>query len=171
MASGGSSWVDDVQTPNHIESLDEVIIISFKAGLEELKSILGSSPSGWWWGRLHTLTHNHSIGKASPLLDRFFNFNVGPFESEGSSTTVNNGEYSFSAPFNRVVGPSFRRIVDLSNMNNTQFILPTGQSGLPTSLHYSDQAELYNSGGYRKVLMDEKIIRNSKFRKLTLMPQ
>ena len=143
----------------------------FKAGLEELKSILGSSPSGWWWGRLHTLTHNHSIGKASPLLDRFFNFNVGPFESEGPSTTVNNGEYSFSAPFNRVVGPSFRRIVDLSNMNNTQFILPTGQSGLPTSLHYSDQAELYNSGGYRKVLMDEKIIRNSKFRKLTLMPQ
>ena len=171
MASGGSSWVDDIKTSNYIESLDEIIILSFKEGLKELESILGPSIAGWWWGRLHTLTHNHSIGNASPLLDRFFNFNVGPFESQGSSTTLNNGEYSLSAPFNRVVGPSFRRIVDLSNMNNTLFILPTGQSGLPTSLHYSDQAELYNSGTYRKVLMDEKIIRNSKFRKLTLMPQ
>ena len=123
-----------------------------------------------WWGRLHILSHNHSIGGAMPFLDRIFGFNVGPFENGGSSTTINNGEYSLSAPFRQVVGASFRRIVNLSDMNRTQFILPTGQSGLPGSPHYSDQADLYNSGRYRTTLMDETAIRNSGFRKLLLVP-
>ncbi|MQG38836.1 MAG: penicillin acylase family protein [SAR202 cluster bacterium] len=171
MLFGLSSWIDDINTSNHVETLEEIIILSFKEGVMELKEILGPSTFDWWWGRLHTITHNHAVGVASPFLDRVFNFNIGPFETDGSSTTINNGEYSLSSPFNRVVGPSFRRIVDLSNMNNTSFILPTGQSGLPTSAHYSDQTELYNSGAYRKTLIDEKIIRNSQFRKLTLIPQ
>lgn len=170
MATGGSSWVDDIKTPNHIENLDEIIRLSFKAGVTELTKLLGPSPSGWWWGRLHTLTHSHSIGSAKPFLDRFFGFNVGRFESGGSSTTINNGEYSLSAPFTRVVGPSFRRIVDISKMDNSYFVLPTGQSGLHKSPHYSDQADLYNSGQYRTTLMDETTIRNSGFRKLVLIP-
>ena len=136
----------------------------------ELEQQLGPSPADWWWGRLHILSHDHAIGGAMPLLDRIFGFNVGPFESGGSSTTINNGEYSLSAPFRQVVGASFRRIVDLSDMNRTQFILPTGQSGLPGSPHYSDQAEMYNAGRYRTTLMDETVIRNSGFRKLLLVP-
>jgi len=170
MTNGGSSWVDDVRTPNHVESLDEIIKITFDRSVTELERLLGPSPSDWWWGRVHTLTHNHSIGGALPMLDRVFGFNVGPFETGGSSTTVNNGEYSLSAPFQQVVGASFRRIVDLAEMNQTQFIIPTGQSGIPSSPHYSDQADMYNSGRYRTTFMDEITIRSSGFRKLLLVP-
>ncbi len=170
MTNGGSSWVDDVRTPNRVESLNEIIRIAFDNSMIELEQQLGPSPADWWWGRLHILSHDHAIGGAMPLLDRIFGFNVGPFESGGSSTTINNGEYSLSAPFRQVVGASFRRIVDLSDMNRTQFILPTGQSGLPGSPHYSDQAEMYNAGRYRTTLMDETVIRNSGFRKLLLVP-
>jgi len=167
---GGSSWVDDVRTPDRVENLDEIIRKAFRSAVAELETRLGPSPGNWWWGRLHTLTHVHTIGGAMPLLDRLFGFNVGPFESGGSSTTINNGEYTLSAPFQRVVGPSFRRIVDLSDMNNTQFVLPTGQSGLPRSPHYADQAPLYMSGRYRTTLMDEATVRNSGFQKLVLKP-
>ncbi|MBH30449.1 MAG: hypothetical protein CMG71_00470 [Candidatus Marinimicrobia bacterium] len=170
LKNGGSSWVDDVRTPNRVESLDEIIKIVFDNSMVELEQLLGPSPSDWWWGRLHILTHNHSIGGTLPLVDRIFGFNVGPFETGGSSTTVNNGEYSLSAPFRQVVGASFRRIVDLADMNRTQFIIPTGQSGIPGSPHYSDQSEMYNSGRYRTTLMDESTIRNSGFRKLLLVP-
>ena len=161
---------DSIRTPNHVESLDEIISIAFENSMDDLERLLGPSPSDWWWGRLHILTHNHSVGGALPLVARIFGFNVGPFESGGSSTTVNNGEYSLSAPFRQVVGASFRRIVDLAEMNQTQFIIPTGQSGLPGSPHYSDQADMYNSGRYRTTLMDETTIRNSGFRKLLLVP-
>ena len=167
---GGSSWVDDVRTPDRVENLDEIIRRAFRSAVTELETRLGPSPGNWWWGRLHTLTHVHTIGGAMPLLDRLFGFNVGPFESGGSSTTINNGEYTLSAPFQRVVGPSFRRVVDLSDMNSTQFVLPTGQSGLPRSPHYADQAPLYMSGRYRTTLMDEVTVRNSGFQKLVLKP-
>nr|MCS5659167.1 penicillin acylase family protein [Dehalococcoidia bacterium] len=167
---GGSSWVDDVRTPNQVENLDEIIRRAFRSAVAELETRLGPSPGNWWWGRLHILTHVHTIGGAKPLLDRLFGFNVGPFESGGSSTTINNGEYTLSAPFQRVVGPSFRRIVDLSDLNSTQFVLPTGQSGLPRSPHYADQASLYMSGRYRTTLIDEATIRNSGFQKLVLKP-
>ena len=167
---GGSSWVDDVNTPDRVEDLDEITRKAFRSAVAELETRLGPSPGYWWWGRLHTLTHVHTIGRAKPFLDRLFGFNVGPFESGGSSTTINNGEYTLSAPFRRVVGPSFRRIVDLSDMNSSQIVLPTGQSGVPRSPHYADQAPLYMSGRYRTTFMDEATVRNTGFRKLVLNP-
>lgn len=170
LENGGSSWVDDVRTTDWVESLDEVIRAALDSAVAELETRLGPSPSHWWWGRLHSATHGHTIGTAMPMLDRFFRFNVGPIASGGSSTTVNNGEYSLSSPFSQVVGASFRRIVDLSDMTSSQFVIPTGQSGIAGTPHYSDQAELYEAGRYKTTLMDEETIRSSGFRKLVLSP-
>ena len=66
-----------------------------------------------------------------------------------------------------------RRIVDLGNLNETQFILPTGQSGISHSHHYRDQADLYHSGDYRTTWFDETFIRNNEqlFRHLVLTPE
>ena len=38
-------------------------------------------------------------------------------------------------------------IVDFSNMDNSTFISPPGQSGLLKSPHYDDQARLWADGG------------------------
>ena len=85
--------------------------------------------------------------------------------------TVNKGEYEVLKDFDQSVGASFRRIVDLMNMNNTQFVIPTGQSGQPHSPHYDDQAVIYNAGKYRTTWFDEEFIRNNKqFRHLVLLP-
>ena len=85
--------------------------------------------------------------------------------------TVNKGEYEVLQTFDQSVGASFRRIVDLKNMNNTQFVIPTGQSGQPNSPHYDDQAALYNAGKYRTTLFDENFIRNNEqLRLLVLLP-
>ena len=59
-----------------------------------------------------------------------------------------------------------------SNLNETRFILPTGQSGLPSSPHYRDQAELYHRGGYRKTWFSETYIKSEKtFKHLKLIPR
>ena len=64
-----------------------------------------------------------------------------------------------------------RRIVDFSNLNESKIIIPTGQSGLPNSPHYQDQAALYNNGLYRTTNFDSDFIKNSKeYRKLVLYP-
>jgi penicillin amidase len=65
-----------------------------------------------------------------------------------------------------------RRIVDFSNLNNTQMIIPTGQSGLHRSPHYSDQAELYHKGLYRTTWFDkDSIINRVDIKHLELYPK
>ena len=117
------------------------------------------------------MTFRHSIGNEIKILDRIFNFNIGPFESGGSSTTINNGEYSFSEPFLQTAGASFRRIVDFSNLDSTAFILTTGQSGNPQSIHYDDQTPLYLNGNYRNISFNKNSIKNHSKRKILFQAQ
>ena len=168
--TGESSWIDDITTPNHVETLNEIISKSVAEGIIELEESFGVNISNWKWGDAHSLTHPHMLSKVK-LLDWLFGLSVGPFRSGGSDKSPNAGGYSFNKPYHQNAGASMRRIVDFGNMNETQFILPTGQSGIPSSPHYRDQAEMYHSGEYRTTWFDEDYIRTSKhFRHLILTP-
>ena len=170
LAEKKSSWIDDIRTKNKIESFDEILKRSFINGVNDIENYAGHNMENWTWGRVHYLIHNHKVG-SKKILDWLFSFNVGPFLSGGSDKSPNAGSYSFSEPFAQTAGASMRRVVDFNNLNETQQIIPTGQSGLPHSKHYDDQAELYHSGGYRTTWFDENFIRKSKeFRRLTLLP-
>ena len=71
-------------------------------------------------------------------------------------------DFTEDGNYNVKGGPSTRRIVDFSDVENSWSILPTGQSGNPLSAHYSDQSELYNAGKFRRMLLNKKeIIRTS----------
>ena len=59
-------------------------------------------------------------------------------------------------------GPSTRRVIDFSDIENSMSILPTGQSGNPQSEHYSDQSEKYIRGEFVKMILNEKEIKASK---------
>ena len=62
--------------------------------------------------------------------------------------------------------------VDFSDLNRTNMILPTGQSGLHNSPHCSDQAHLYHEGKYRVTYFDKDHITNSPdFEHLRLIPK
>jgi penicillin amidase len=165
-----SSWVDNIETKNKIETLDEVLTKSIYDGITFVEHKYGPNWSNWKWGDAHSKTHKHMLSKSS-LLDKIFGLSVGPFRSGGSDKTPNAGGYRVTKSFKQTAGASMRRIVDFSNMNNTQIILPTGQSGLPNSPNYKDQASLYNSGNYRKTLFNEDSIKvDQSMRVLLLTP-
>ncbi len=165
-----SSWFDNIETEDKVETRDDIIYQSVIEAVSEIENTIGNDPSIWAWGKLHTLTHPHAMGKIK-ALNWLFGFNVGPFATGGSAMTVNNGEYDIVKPYHQTSGPSMRRIVDFSDLNSTQMILPAGQSGLPNSPHYDDQAEMFISGQYRTTRFDETYIRNSdSFQHLILTP-
>ncbi|RMF10402.1 MAG: penicillin acylase family protein [Candidatus Neomarinimicrobiota bacterium] len=170
LAADSSQWLDNIHTPDYRERRSDIVADAFRSAVADLERRLGRHPGQWTWGRLHTLTIPHALGSVS-LLDRLFHLNVGPFPTGGSSTTINNGEYRIGHPFEQIVGPSMRRIVDLKHPNRTQIILPTGQSGLPRSPHYADQTPLYLSGRYRTTYFDEQFIRQSAMDHLVLVPR
>ena len=78
--------------------------------------------------------------------------------------------YTDDAQINTKGGPSTRRIIDFSDIENSISVLPTGQSGNPFSKHYNDQAEMYNTGKFRKLKLNkEEIIKTST--KLVFLPK
>ena len=69
-----------------------------------------------------------------------------------------------------VAGPSTRRVIDFSDVENAKSILPTGQSGNVFSKHYKDQADKYLKGEFVKMMLNKKEIRASEDI-LVLLPQ
>jgi penicillin amidase len=164
-----SLWWDNANTKDVKESRGQIVIKSFKESIVALKEQLGSDVEKWTWNKVHTVEHQHTLGKVA-VLRRVLN--VGPFEVSGATEVINNLFFDFSADGNYDVkgGPSTRRIIDFSDVENSWSILPTGQSGNPLSAHYNDQAELYNAGKYRRMLLNKaEIIRTST--KLVFLPK
>lgn len=166
-----STWIDNINTTKKIETIDDILIQSFYDAYDLIVDLSGPNWSNWKWGNVHTLTHKHALGDVS-ILNYLLGLNIGPFKSGGSDGTPNAGGYSRITPFIQTSGASMRRIVDFSNLNETQMILPTGQSGLPNSPHYKDQVEKYNSGLYRTTWFDEDYIRsNNNFKHMVYSPK
>ncbi len=118
------------------------------------------------WGNVHTLEHDHPFGQIESLRPYF---NVGPLKAPSGSEVLNNIGYSLDgdSEYNATFGPSTRRIVDFSNIDNSRSILPTGNSGNIFSRHYKDQAKMYVNGEFRPMHLNKEVISQFK-RKLTL---
>ena len=171
MRNNTNKWVDDIRTPNKIETIDEIITKSIESGIQKVIDTYGPNWSNWKWGSAHSLTHKHILGDVK-ILNYLFNLNIGPYLSGGSDVTPNAGGYSLLEGFNQTSGASMRRIVDFSDLNKTNMILPTGQSGLHNSPHYSDQAPLYHEGKYRVTYFDKDyIVSSPDFKHLRLIPK
>lgn len=164
-----SIWWNDVTTPDIIETKKEILSKSLTQAVASLETQLGNDISGWNWGKVHTLEHGHPLGTVESLKEYF---NVGPFPMKGSREVIDNRGFTYddTGLYKVTAGPSTRRIIDFSDIENSTSILPTGQSGNPFSKHYDDQAEMYNKGEYRKMKLNKKeIIKNAT--KLTISPK
>lgn len=166
--NANSVWWDDVETEQK-ETRKDIVSRAFVSAVKGLQEQFGDDVNQWNWGKMHQLEHEHPLGSVATLRPYF---NVGPFEAPSSVESVNNmgfrmdGDNRYSVTF----GPSTRRIVDFSNLDNSRSILPTGNSGNFLSPHYDDQAEMYIRGEFRPMLIDIKKIR-ALDRLLTLQPK
>ncbi|RAR49692.1 penicillin acylase family protein [Flavobacterium lacus] len=169
IANENSPWWENSSTKDKIESRTEILSLSFKQAIAQLEKKLGNQVPSWTWNKVHTIEHKHPLGEVAALRNYF---NVGPFEINGSNEIINNLMFTFTEAGNHQVtaGPSTRRIIDFSDIENSVSILPTGQSGNPLSKHYDDQAVMYNEGKFRKMKMNRKEIEASS-RKLVFKPK
>ena len=159
--NANSVWWDDISTKNKKETRSEILNKSFHEAISSLENQLGSDVNSWTWDRVHTLEHQHPLGKVAALRGIF---NIGPFAIQGSNEVINNLMFGFTdnGKYDVKAGPSTRRVIDFSDIENSMSILPTGQSGNPFSKHYSDQTEMYNAGKFRKMKLNkEEIIKTS----------
>lgn len=163
-----SPWWD-IKGTKAKETRAQIVDKAAAKTMELLVSTCGKNPSDWHWRKIHTLTHKHAFDAVKPLR-RFFN--IGPFEVPGGSEVINNLHFGLDTTGYYSVdgGPALRKITDFSDLENGETVSPSGQSGNVMSEHYGDQAEMFATGKFRKMLMNKEAIQAGN-RKLTLAPK
>ena len=161
IAAKESIWWDDISTSAK-ETRSEIIEHAANSALSTIKSSTNSlEKEGWSWSKVHTLKHGHSLGKVKALKSYF---DVGPLEANGGNEVINNLMFKLDTTglFPVFAGPSMRTVIDMGDIEGAMSINPTGQSGNFLSKHYSDQAQLFANGKFRKQLMDKEEIVKGK---------
>ncbi len=147
--------------------LDAEVHAALGDALDWLRRRVGPRRSQWRWGRLHTVTFRHPLSDGGALSEMF---DVGPFESSGSTGTVRATGYNFGKLFEVGSLSTYRMVVDMSNPAQSMATAAGGQSGHPLSPNYRTQSELWAADEYHPLLMDwEDIVGNLQSR-LELSP-
>jgi penicillin amidase len=167
LRNDSSIWWDNINTEN-TETRSDIFNLAFEQGISDLEKQLGQNVDEWKWAKVHTLEHLHPIGRAGGVLAKVFN--VGPFHLMGGQQVINNIDFKLngSGLYKATYGPAIRILLDFADLDNSISVLPTGQSGRFMSKHYDDQAEMYNTGKFRKQMMNrDEIIEKSSLLKLS----
>jgi len=138
-------WFDNPAT-DAVEPRDEAIAAGVAEAVTSLRKFFGTGPNTWTWGRLHTLTFRHPLGR-SGLLAKMLN--LGPFPLGGAISTVNPGIYYFDSkekPYSVWAGPSMRTVVDFADVDAARMVITLGQSEERFSSHYADQLSHWLNG-------------------------
>jgi penicillin amidase len=134
--------------------------------LDRLQAAYGRDIAKWRWGAAHPAWSAHRPFSNVSLLAPFFDVEVA---SGGDAFTVNVGQYwpsDTKAPFSNRHAASLRAIYDLQDLELSQFIYQTGQSGVVFSSRYRDMSDEWAAVRYRPLQMNQGNIRHT----LTLSP-
>jgi penicillin amidase len=151
------------------EQRDDVLARALTQAVDFLKQELGPEMSGWSWGKLHTLTFRHHLG-SQEMLDTALN--LGPFPLGGDGTTINAASmHDYDLSQGGMVGPPYRFIADLSDIDHCWGMLAPGQSGHPASPHYSDGILPWLTGDYHPILVRREEVEQNLKNRLVIEPE
>jgi penicillin amidase len=132
-------------------SREDAIRAALRAALAELTARFGAAPSGWAWGKLHTLTQKHVLsarGDLGTLLDR----SGFPLAGDGSTLFNAMPDMTHAA----WAGAGYRMVADLADPAGGLWAIEVaGASGHPGSPHYDDEIRPWLESVYRYLPLSE----------------
>jgi penicillin amidase len=120
-----------------------------RQALDRLTKDWGADWSQWRYGRINTSRLPHMLIPA---------FSLSPVERPGGFNTVN------------ATGANFRRIIDLSNVDNSVATNAPGQSGQPGSPYYGNARERLANGEYFPLPYTRGAVEKLAAHRLTIKP-
>lgn len=140
-----SPWWDNQSTPA-VETLDDIVKVAIADAVAELTDRLGTNPTAWRWGDLHTLELTNATFGTSGIAPIEWLFNRGPAGTSGGGAIVNATNWNAAKGYEVTAVPSMRMIVDMSNLDASRWVQLTGNSGHAFHANYDDQFELWRTG-------------------------
>ncbi len=139
------AWCDDIRTQLS-ETCDDQVAAAWAEAVAWIDAHSDGDINAVRWGDFHVGSFGHLFFQNVPGIGRFGALSIA---TGGDSFTVNRGSHALSTspmPFRHFHGPSFRAVYDLSDLAESRFSLPGGQSGHLASPHYGDLLENWRDG-------------------------
>ncbi len=146
---------------------NSVLHTALSHAVADLHERCGHDPKHWKYGKIHSLTLRHVLGRV-PLLAPIFN--RGNWQTGGDLDTVNVGYLTPDRDQPAYVAPLYRQICDPSDWDASVSILISGQSGHPASRHYTDMTALWQRGEYHPMLWSRARVEEHAVATLQLEP-
>ena len=181
-----SAWWDDRTTTGRTETAPDIIAAALDAAGADLRGAYGE-PKDWAWGRAHqAVFREQSLGE-SGIAPLEWYFNKGPIAVPGAAGAVNNQYYrpdrtypdpldpSFTpVGINRLFEvttlPSYKLLIDMSDLDGARIVQTTGQSGNPGDSHYGDLIDDWAGGKTVPLYFTEQAVEGTLAKRLTLTP-
>jgi penicillin G amidase len=168
-ASKQSDWCDDRRT-RPIETCQQQTQAALREAVSTMAG-LQKTPEWqkWRWDRVRIVVNAHRPFEQVPFLARFFSIHS-PYE--GSDNTINVAHMIMKGknPYRAEHLASYRALYDLSNLEQSRYVIPTGQSGNFFSPYYRDLSKLWGANRYITIPTRPEAIAKSATNKLILQP-
>ena len=147
----GQIWCDDIGTEAR-EDCAAQLAAALEAALDGLALRFGRPLDRLRWGEAHIARFAHPVFSRVPLFDALFGYAV---ETDGGNYTLNKAGVRVTGPrdslFEDIHGPGYRAVYDLAKLDDSRFMIATGQSGNPLSPLYGNLAKRWRDGIYLKL--------------------
>ena len=139
------TWCDNIQTPQ-TEDCTMMLEQAFEVGLDNMAQAQGTDTiEAWRWDTVHHAKFPHDPFDDVALLRPMFSRSV---PNGGDAFTVNPAPPDTDELYDQYHIPSYRHIVDLSDLNASLFMHSVGQSGHIFSTNYDDLVERWQRVEY-----------------------
>lgn len=164
-----NAWWDDLRTPE-IENMQDILLLALQDGYAEAEALLGSDPTQWSWGDMHTITfENETLGRSGiGLIEALFN--RGPYQTSGGASIINATGANEKLGYQVLSVPSQRMIIDMEDYTNSVSVHTTGQSGHAFHKHYDDMIDLWRHIEYHPMLWTREQVEAESEALLVLQP-
>lgn len=167
-STGARNWCDDIITPAN-ETCGDILFAAITETLQTLEKAHGADWRKWRWGDAHRTVHEHRPFSRVGALSRFFTIRR---EMDGGKYTLlrNSNDFSKDDPYAGTHGSALRAVYDLSDLEKSEFIISTGQSGNVMSPHYDDLADIWAQLDYVPMVTKPENYRRDASGRFVLKP-
>jgi penicillin amidase len=165
-----NAWWDDVNTKGTVEKRDDILRTAMTDARKELTSLMSRDTPGWQWGKLHRVTLRHQTLGSSGIgaIERLFN--RGDWPVGGGPAVVNAMAFDDTRGYRVTTGPTMRMVVDLADLDNSQWINQSGTSGHAYHPNYDDQAPLWVANQTLRFAAGRSVVEGMTEHRLNLIP-
>ncbi len=127
--------------PLEYSEWNQLLYELFIQATKNLTNKYGTKFQNWEWGKVHMTKPKHLLSSLFPDLEN--KLDPPRFSIDGDGDTPHNASPSNLNKFDVVATSVARYFFDVSDWDNSKWIVPLGSSGHPGSTNYSDQGLLW----------------------------